>query len=481
MKKSILLIFLLCVVSFSFSTNVVSVENAKKVSKNFLIERVGPTKASSMEIVLQQTEYDVEGGAIYYRFQVGQKGFIMISATDVVTPVLAYSLESNYETIPGVDYICNQYKEGIKTAKKNAVVNKQVVDSWKYYTADQFIPVASKSRSITSVEPLVTTLWNQGKYFNTYCPYDIGAGTYSDNRVPVGCVALTMVNIMYYYRYPVQPRGGISYIPLNYDETTGELVNQYPRQTVRFSDYTYNYDAMFNVVNTYDGELEKILYHAGVSNRMGYGPDGSGSISEEALEALKLYFKYSPDGTFEIKDNATTGDPLISDSMWIDGFMKYELDAHRPLFYSGRGNAGGHAWIVDGYCNVEEQTYFHVNWGWGGSGNGFFLFGRFFDGSNDNFSNRESLMKNLYPDDSNAVKKPEISFVRNTASIGSISDGAGHVKYAKNSDRKWMIAAPNATSYEFNFYKIKTEKDHDYITIYNGPTEASGVKLKISG
>ena len=50
--------------------------------------------------------------------------------------------------------------------------------------------------------------------------------------------------------------------------------------------------------------------------------------------------------------------------------MRDELDNGRPILYGGitQSNAG-HQFVVDGY----EGDYYHVNWGWGGLANAFFL------------------------------------------------------------------------------------------------------------
>ena len=44
-----------------------------------------------------------------------------------------------------------------------------------------------------------------------------------------------------------------------------------------------------------------------------------------------------------------------------------------------QGGAGGHAWVCDGSMIIMETSsttiakrYVHCNWGWGGSGNGYF-------------------------------------------------------------------------------------------------------------
>ena len=34
---------------------------------------------------------------------------------------------------------------------------------------------------------------------------------------------------------------------------------------------------------------------------------------------------------------------------------------------------GGHAFIIDGYQAKDGVGYFHVNWGWGGSSDEYFL------------------------------------------------------------------------------------------------------------
>ena len=47
-----------------------------------------------------------------------------------------------------------------------------------------------------------------------------------------------------------------------------------------------------------------------------------------------------------------------------------ELDGGNPVFYGGSSDSGGHAFVLDGYT---DNGYFHVNWGWSGYCNGYFL------------------------------------------------------------------------------------------------------------
>ena len=58
---------------------------------------------------------------------------------------------------------------------------------------------------------------------------------------------------------------------------------------------------------------------------------------------------------------------------WIE-FIKNELENGRPVYCSGHSEEGsGHAFIIDGYSYFDNIPYFHVNWGWNGGSNGYFL------------------------------------------------------------------------------------------------------------
>lgn len=476
MKKFTLLASLLMFITLSYAVNVIPVEDAMRASKNFLSERVGATKAGQMELTLVNTEYSAEGTPVTYRFSVGDKGFMIVSATDLANPVLAYSLESNFETGTGADIYTERYAKQLSYLMGNPSAALSTRNDWSHYLAADFKPYAVKGNPC--VEPLVTTRWTQEQFYNQYCPYNPQNTYAEDHRTPVGCVALTMANILYYYRYPEHGYGVLSYIPKEYNDD-GELIYTYPRQTVNYSQATYDYDAMTDQLGSYDGELAKLIYHCGVSVRMGYGWDGSGSQSEYALGALQDHYFFSDNAQFINVSDVVPADSLMY--LWVNK-AKNELDARRPLFFSGRSNAaGGHAWIVDGYTTIGDATYFHVNWGWAGSSNGYYLINNQVTSSYGNFneSGSNTMMTSLMPD-SAAIAKPAESSKRVTSSFGTISDGAGNMKYAPNSNRRWVIACPDATAYKFQFSKLKV-KNGDKVIIYNGGTEASGIKQQYSG
>lgn len=470
MKKFILSFALVMLVLFGYSQNLVSVETAMNASRNFLSERVGSnTKGLSMTHVY--TEYDVDGTPLFYRFQVGEKGFMIVSATDLAIPVLAYSLEANFEPGTGADFYCNKYKKQLSILNENpALALPEASQAWAKYARNDFRLDSKGAKGTPCVEPLVTTRWTQETYYNAMCPFSSSPESNMDYRCPVGCVALTMANIMYYYRFPEHGFGGVAYIPREYED--GELIYTYPAQQVNFAQQTYTYDAMSNRLDSYNGELAKLIYNAGVSVRMSYGHDGSGSQSEYAITALQNNFYYSQAAQFkEYSSFIEEGGTIQS---WTD-LAKSELDARRPLFFSGNNeHEGGHAWIVDGYTTIHDTlTYFHVNWGWNGSSNGFYNIKNMLTTSygNFNYENSESFMTGLAPEYADIVK-PTTGDVRITAAKGTISDGAGNMKYQPNTYRSWIIATPDASRYVLQFDKIKLQPG-DKVIVYNGGT-ASG-------
>ena len=50
--------------------------------------------------------------------------------------------------------------------------------------------------------------------------------------------------------------------------------------------------------------------------------------------------------------------------------MRKEIDNNRPVIYTGESiqGCGAHGFVLDGY----RDNLFHFNFGWNGSGNGFF-------------------------------------------------------------------------------------------------------------
>ena len=116
---------------------------------------------------------------------------------------------------------------------------------------------------------------------------------------------------------------------------------------------------------------------------MEYGTDGSGSGSWNQLSGL-LLFGYRQTTRLLHRDNYETAD-------W-EAMMLEDLTLGRPILYTGSGEVGGHAYVVDGY----DGNMYHINWGWEGSWNGYFALDAF-DVGDISFSWGQSMLYGLYP------------------------------------------------------------------------------------
>ena len=116
-------------------------------------------------------------------------------------------------------------------------------------------------------------------------------------------------------------------------------------------------------------EVAKLLRHAGIACDAVYDWSGTGSTASANVQAMREYFGYSSQATMEFRINKT-------DEEW-DALIYNELANHRPVIYAGypEYESGGHIFIVDGY----NEGYYHVNWGWDGMYDGYFLFNAMLD------------------------------------------------------------------------------------------------------
>lgn len=107
-----------------------------------------------------------------------------------------------------------------------------------------------------------------------------------------------------------------------------------------------------------------LMLLCGNSVEMTYGIDGSSASINYARMVLPEYFDY--DG-FSIGYVNRSG---YDNADW-NQLMYDELSNNGPVLYKGNSKQyGGHAFVIDGY---DADDYFHVNWGWGGNDDGYFL------------------------------------------------------------------------------------------------------------
>jgi hypothetical protein len=204
---------------------------------------------------------------------------------------------------------------------------------------------------------------------------------------------------------------------------------------------------------------------------MNYGPDGSGMYNHKGAYTLATYFGYNPATTYLFRDS------LPEDFDW-NGTLVNHLDQNIPLYYAGWSDyefIGGHAFIFDGY---SDSTHYHINWGWGGSADGYFYINNLTPSGN-NFTLLHEVIVNAVP----STEPTYCNGLKTLNTIeGIIEDGSGPLDFYQNdADCEWLISPQDSVSgITLEFLKLVMD-DEDYIIIYNGNSSSSPILETIYG
>jgi hypothetical protein len=331
--------------------------HAKSVTRsdfklNYIRTDVTPTVKASAATTSSSTA-TTDSTAYYYVYNVGSsQGFVIVSGDDAVKPVLGYALQGSFSTtnIPSnVQGWLDLYKKEIQYAMKA----KESTASLNTATTST---TSNTSPQLTdSVAPLLgDILWDQDSPYNLFCPYNKTYKEYTET----GCVATAMAQIMKYYQWPVTGKGSESYS----DSPYGTLSVDFSKVTYDWTDMQNSYGATTTAKQ--DTAVATLMYDCGVAAKMQYDiaeNGGSAATLSDAGTALINNFGY--DTGLQSYDRS-----LFTESQW-ENLIQSELNALRPILYSGDTDVDGHAFVCDGY---DSNDLYHINWGWSGLFNGYF-------------------------------------------------------------------------------------------------------------
>ena len=361
-------LFLLLAVFLSASTmfaDDVTLEQALQTARQFAKHEASKSPkaravlASATPRLAYSEKSKIAGKDNVYVINFGNdQGFVVVSGeTGTSDEILGYCDHGafEYEKAPvQLKGLLGYYTTAIDSLRKNPAlaVRKRAAQSWPSYLGNVI------------VEPLLTTQWSQWAPYNNLCP----------PGCPSGCVPTAVAQIMRYWRWPDVTR----------EKVYGE----------DFSGHTYDWDNMIDNYETtgYTAKQAEAVAHlmADVGKALGtvYGPERSGTGTD--FMPLVYNFKYHKGNAYH--------ENLIE-------IMKAELDENRPMLYSAGSTLGrnGHELVVDGYTSND---YFHYNYGWGGSYDGFYKATLIHE-----FSVGPSVVTGIYPEDTEIVKLNDIKYM----------------------------------------------------------------------
>jgi hypothetical protein len=391
MKRIAIILFLLMNLLNLFSKETIP-KNIERVAINFMIQRVphAVTIKSTEEITFN-------GEPVYYIVNFVQGGWILISASKNIMPILGYGTEGEFvnedeKPVP-LKCLLNDYKEKIILSKEIETSDENALKRWEEleYSDGQIL------KTYTPGTILLNTTrgharWGQQRNNNLGCTpsYNQACGSsgVSDGcecgHKPVGCGAVSIGQIMWYWEWPFD---------FNWQNIP---------------------DALFNTTDEIQAhELATLLRDLGSAMDMTYWCSGSWTTMNKVEGAFNYYDYNSAEK--KVRKN-------WPDGAWYD-LIRTEIDCERPVLYRGDKSdlsTEKHFWVLDGY-DALDPNLFHMNWGWRGSFNGFFS------------------LNDLTPSSSN-FNKNQMAIVGVSPSYNEIPNNIFDVSYQTVSDTKLELA-----------------------------------------
>ena len=311
----------------------------------------------------------------------GGSGFVIVSGDDRIAPILGYSNSSRFDA----DDMPANMRLWLE-ATGNVIAGIQAMP--QRADAPCFAP------NHAAITPLIKTQWDQGSATATGYVYNTQCPSYNNKHCLTGCVATATAQIMYYYQWP---QSQTTPIPAYTSNSTLGTLAELPATTFDWDNMLPTYDS--SPTQQQVDAVAKLMRYCGQNAEMNYGTSGSSADTRIAVEGMVKHFDYDPYTWKKIyRQN-------FSIAQW-DKLLYDELAEGRPVIYDGSSNSGGHAFICDGY---DGNGLYHINWGWGGSHDGFFalhIANPYEDSTKEGYSIAQSMIVGLQPN-TGVVPQPE--------------------------------------------------------------------------
>ncbi|MBQ1732371.1 MAG: C10 family peptidase [Bacteroidales bacterium] len=473
MKRFLTLSILLCCLVYAKAERV-SYKDAEKAAKSYYYQTVNAFRTTEWnDIVLSCVVNPDDADSKYnlYIFDVnGNEGYVVVSTDNQITPILAYSFDCPFNLdnmSPGQASYIGYYSAANDYAVKNDVEQGFAEANraeWEYLIT--FEPYSRATRDVVTSPILLDGIqWSQEWPYNSMCPSVTGGDASYNGHAPVGPTAMAICQIMKYWNWPFTGSGSYTHSS-NANGGHGNI-------TVNFGNETYGWYSILDTPSSDENsELGKVCYHVGVALKMSWSADGSGADVSEIPTALKNYFKYSTDVVLAQRTSYT-------DDEWST-MLKAQIDQKFPMVYSGTSpDLGNNVWTCDGYQINGDVEKFRMEWGWGGTGDGYYTLDNLLPSAMagmSSFSEEQQAVINIHPDDT-------FSTCQSTTIIGtsgSFDDGSRAYDYSNGWDCSYTIkSTENGTSecppyVNLGFSKFNLS-DGDIVYIYDGDETSSDI------
>jgi len=314
-------------------------------------------------------EIKSNGLTLAYAFDLEPVGYIVVSASTSLSPVLAYSFETIFGDLSTKNPlfelitadILNRTKFTTFSANSN---NNENEDLWRAFLGKDIGLLIDPlfEQWPASGDGWLKTNWTQSPPYNNFCPLD----PVTEQRSYAGCPATAMAQIMNFHETTNST---------HFDDSDDYYHNYAGRQYWIDNDFEYVDFPSFLQLNAYldtlnahylnnlpltSADKAAMTFACGVAARQVFTSQGSGTFGVD--QAYDAYLRFGCNSVDLLdSNNADLFDRLMQN-------IKDTLPAHLAIVDPAWST--GHNVVVDGY-NTDE--YYHLNFGWGGSYNGWYL------------------------------------------------------------------------------------------------------------
>lgn len=315
----------------------VNENQARNIAASFMANHSMRSTSLRMAHKAPMVKTAVADNAAYYVFTGNQGGYVIVAGDDRAPAVLGYSDNGTFDSqdMPeAMQYLLEGYAAQIEAL-------------------GSYAKPAQPLTSAPAIRPLVTASWSQNSPYNTLLPM-----LNNGKQAVAGCVATALAQVLYYWKQPARPTTAI---PAYTSQSLGIYMPQ-------LEPVDFNWTAMQDTYLSNDTESDgaraaaQLTLYCDQVMTMDFQYGVSGANTRRIPNAISTYFGYKRNAHCEYRENFST-------QGWTD-LIYSELAQGRPVIYSGSKASSGHAFICDGY---DGQGLFHINWGWDGMSNGYYL------------------------------------------------------------------------------------------------------------
>jgi len=356
--KSIVFAVILIVLQFycgSLWARPTTAQQAKKVVRGWLKADAKPLDTPlGQKIAYVETFSDEDGNPSYYIVYLEPSGFVIVSADDLVEPIIGFvdnGIYDSSEDNPLGALVSKDIPARVATAKKLAMAdtskqhkNMKAIQAqaakankkWQDLSAAAaeavLEPPAFATVSEVWVAPFVQSKWGQTNvecYSNTDSCYNYYIPEGPDGKnYPCGCVATAFAQLMRYHEHP----GWYNWSDMPPIPLIG--TPEYQRQAIGL-----------------------LCYDAAEAVDTIYGSGGSSGYMR--------YIDTTSVSSFDYSNSIYSQNPSFGSTLY--NMINTNLDAKKPTVLGLDGPVGRHAVICDGYGYNSSTLYHHLNMGWCGS------------------------------------------------------------------------------------------------------------------